>query len=61
MNVPPTSSAANQQVTANQQIATDQVDGDSMLLLRDDYIIRTIAKLERRIGDRFPGSGLAAL
>lgn len=32
-----------------------------MLLLRDDYIIRTIAKLQRRIGDRFPGSGLAAL
>ncbi len=31
------------------------------LLLRDERIIVTIAQLQNRIGDRFPGSGLASL
>lgn len=33
----------------------------SMLVLRDDHIIETIAKLQDRISDRFPNSGLADL
>ncbi len=31
------------------------------LLLRDDHVIETIAKLQRRISERFPSSGLATL
>ncbi len=32
-----------------------------ILLLRDDQIIETVAKLQRRIDERFPGAGLATL
>ncbi|MCM2373368.1 hypothetical protein NB063_22375 [Rhodopirellula sp. ICT_H3.1] len=31
------------------------------LTLRDDYIVETIARLQRRISERFPGSGLCRL
>ncbi|MCO8120750.1 hypothetical protein NHH03_03300 [Stieleria sp. TO1_6] len=34
---------------------------DPELILRDDAIIKTIAKLHQRIADRFPGSGLSQL
>jgi hypothetical protein len=34
---------------------------DQLLLLRDDRIIETVDKLQQRIEDRFPGSGLAQL
>jgi hypothetical protein len=31
------------------------------LLLREDHIVETVAKLQRRIGDRFPESGLSTV
>ncbi len=31
------------------------------LLLREDRIVETVAKLQRRIGDRFPESSLSVL
>lgn len=36
-------------------------DSHDRLLLRDDHIIETIAKLQRRISERFPDAGLARL
>ena len=40
---------------------SDQIPAPSMLVLRDDHIIETIAKLQNRISERFPSSGLADL
>ena len=34
---------------------------EPVLLLRDDHVVETIAKLQRRISERFPGAGLAKL
>ena len=41
--------------------STDSHFNDDSLLLRDERIIATIGKLQQRIGDRFPKSGLAHL
>lgn len=40
---------------------TTNTETDSILLLRDDQVIETVAKLQRRISERFPESGLARL
>lgn len=39
----------------------DASDKTDLLVLRDDRIIQTLEQLKRRINDRFPDSGLAAL
>ena len=36
-------------------------DNSTTLRLRDDFIVETIAKLQRRISERFPESGLCSL
>jgi hypothetical protein len=36
-------------------------DNSSLLVLRDDRIVETVAKLQRRIEERFPGAGLSQL
>ncbi len=36
-------------------------DNSSLLVLRDDRIVETVAKLHRRIEERFPGAGLSQL
>ena len=41
--------------------ATSGDDTNQLLVLRDDQIIKTVAKLQQRIEDRFPQCGLARL
>ncbi len=39
---------------------TDDIS-EPILHLRDDHVVETIAKLQRRISERFPGAGLSTL